>query len=136
MVFEVPKIMAYSLENRIRTPYKGEIFGKNKDYILIGFEGYEDGVAAIISEVPLQLPHITEDEAGKWAGIVVGVKKSPIEFSLAASLAISLARMQDSDVIDDGCRWNKVFKQKPDEFMNAIRAKCKLRDFSEVSDFI
>lgn len=136
MVSEVPKMMAYNLENKVRKPFEEEMFGQNKDYLLIGFEGYQDGVSVIISEVPLHLPYVTEDEAGKWAGISVGIKKSHIEFSLAASLAISLARMQNSDVIDDGCRWNKVFKQKPDEFMNVIRAKCELRDFSELSDIL
>jgi len=117
---DIPQLMVYSIENNVRIPFQRETFGEDKDFILVGFEGYEDSVCISTAEIPIHLPHVTEDEAGKWAVISVGIKRSSIEFVLAASLAIALAKMQDSCVIDDGCRWNKVSKQKPEEFMQAI----------------
>jgi hypothetical protein len=101
--------------------------------LLVGLDGNEDGVSVSITEVQLQPPYVTEDEAGKWAVVTVGVKKSPIEFSLAASIAIALAKSQGSDITDDGRIWNNVFKQKPVEFMQAVRVNNKLCDFYQAS---
>lgn len=132
-VSEVPKLIPYGLQNGIRKSFEGQIIGQDKQYLLIGLDGIEDGVSVTITEVQLQLPYVTEDEAGNWAMVTVGVKKSPIEFSLAASIAIALANTQGSDITDDGCIWNKVFKQKPDEFMQAVCVNSKFSDTNEAA---
>ena len=72
-----------------------------------------------IEELP---PYITKDEAGIWAGITVAASRTPLEFSLAASVAVALAKLNNTFVVDEGI-WVSQRESLPDEFARILSVK-------------
>ncbi len=130
----IPEVSVFALVNGKRKIFEDTVIGLVGQYLLIGFKEYEEGISITITEVPLQLPYITEDEAGIWTGISVGVKKSSIEFAIAAALAIAIAQGQGEDIIDDACIWNKSLKISPLDFFNKLSVKGTYKNIDEASN--
>jgi len=130
----IPEVSVFTLVNGKRKIFEDTVIGLVGQYLLIGFKEYEEGISITITEVPLQLPYITEDEAGIWTGISVGVKKSSIEFAIAAALAIAIAQGQGEDIIDDACIWNKSLKISPLDFFNKLSVKGTYKNIDEASN--
>ena len=133
---ELFKIKAWIISNGEKEKYNKKELGYDEQFFLVGLEGMEDYISMCTSNLPLQPPYVNEDEAGIWLGVCVGHKKSPIEFALAAAIAISIARKLNVNIQDDGCRWNDDFQISADEFYETIRidrmngdTKSKLKKF-------
>jgi hypothetical protein len=133
---EFPKIIVNEVENGRRILPKESMIGKSGQYFLIGFEGCQDTISLSVIDVPLQLPYVTEDEAGKWVEISVGAVKSPSEFVLAAAVASAIAITNNLDIIDDGCIWNKEFKQSVEVFIENITVQEKTKDYKEAASIL
>ena len=82
---------------------------------LLGPRGYYDAVGLVF----IGALETNELEMG----ISVGSIKTPIEYAIAAAIAIYIAKEQNTNVIDDGCVWSSEYEQTPDEFENQLILK-------------
>lgn len=131
---DIPEIQVYTLVNGKRKTPDDNIIGQVGQYLLVGLKGYEDGISITITEVPIQLPHVTEDEAGIWIGMSVGIKKSSREFAIAAAAAIAVAERQGVAIVDDACIWNKSLKISSPDLLNALSVKGTYKNIDEASN--
>lgn len=135
-VSEIPRLVVSIFENgKKKLLEKGEI-GNDGEYLLVQLEGIDDGISISFTEIKLQLPYITEDESGIWSSITVGIKKSHIEFALAASIAIKIAKTQNTNIQDDGCIWNKKLRINPNEFLKSIAVNKKSISIEEAAEIM
>jgi hypothetical protein len=114
----------------------GPVFGEHVNlgtYCLFQLEGEDNYASITVVEIKDQSPFIPEEEAGFYEGtsLAAGDGRTPMLYTLAASLMIALARINGTDVEDVGMWYNPVIEQHPDKFHEAIRVE---RDFTDIHE--
>lgn len=59
------------------------------------------------------------DEAGMWAGIMVGVRL-PLQFALVACVAVAAAELCQSSIVDESLFWSTSRESKADDFVPKV----------------
>lgn len=116
----VPHLSIEEMDKGVRQPIMTDEIAQSCPMFLIGLEGFDEVVGIVVTEIPRCPPFVTDEEAGLYAGITVSAMRTPLEFALAASVAIALARISNTTVIDDGTRWSSILEQPPEDFAKAI----------------
>jgi hypothetical protein len=127
-----PTLNIKRVEAGIRHIVTSELIEK-KQMFVVGMEGHREEVAVVVHEIP-QHPSIPEDEVGLWTGVTVGAMRTPLEYAMAAAVAIALAREVKADVIDDALLWNRIEAQKPDDFLKAIKVCGEFEDIHSAAE--
>lgn len=96
--------------------------------LLIGLEGCQETVSVNCFEA------IDEANYQKEFSVVVGACKTPLEFALAASIAIALSRLSDSEVIDSANLWSLNNKQSCDDFIKSVSVHQKFNDITSSAE--
>lgn len=118
-VCDVPDMHVYKLEQGVWHRYTEEVFGEPGQVFALKVGDLREAVEVTVVTLPPH-PMMPEHETGTWAGSSVGAMRTPVEFVLAASVAVALARLVGSTVIDEAVRWNAVYEQPPDAFLRAV----------------
>jgi hypothetical protein len=104
------------------------------DAYLIGLKDTGDAVSLVTFELKLQFPYILEEEAGQRAGIIVGAMKSPVEWAIAASMAITLADKEHTSIQDSGLLWTNIEEQPAGDFAEKITVVGSFDDIFLAAD--
>jgi hypothetical protein len=106
---------------------KGVLYEVSADMILQPNASYfvscketEDEVGLVITETELQLPYITEEEAGQWLGIIIQ-GEYPVKFLLGAAIALHISRLCETKILDERCFWSKNRENDLEAFLDSIR---------------
>jgi len=128
-IFPMFKVTIKTIRNNSKSSFNEDLLGKDKQHFLIETVGYDGIVSLTFINIEYQPPYVSIEESGIWAGVCVEYKKNSWEFILAAAVAIAIAKLQNSKVIDDGCIWNRVFEQTPTEFIKSILSDNKFIEY-------
>ncbi len=119
-----PAIELAEMDNGVVGPPTVLVIGDRDDSPMVLFKIKAKSVEGVVGLVTYSMPEIvpdtTDDEVGLWASITVAATRSPFEFALAASVAIALAGIEQSLIIDNACLWTSVAKQSPDDFARTV----------------
>jgi hypothetical protein len=96
----VPTLGIEEVEGGVCYPTTSGSIGKKDQMFVVRFRGYDEAVAIVVYEISLHLS-VPESEVGFWASVSVGAMRTPLEYVLAAGVAVALARVAEADVIDD-----------------------------------
>ena len=77
---------------------------------------------------------VGEAESGLWCGITVGAYRSPLEYALAASVAVVLGEMMNSKVCDEGHIWIDRQSMMPLEFLKTLQVQEAQDDLIQAAD--
>ena len=116
----LPKINVSKLSQGKIEPVSLESFGEDGDCYLVALDGFEDAVELVFIDLD-KLECCDDELSGFEVGISVGVNKSPIEFALAAGLAISISKTQNTHIIDEGNIWTNQHKISSNDFELKLR---------------
>jgi hypothetical protein len=117
---ELPKLWLQQLDKGTLIPPTTDIINKDDQGFMIELEGAEDAVMLVTYEIIEQLPYITAEEAGLRAAVSVGWMRSPIEYVIAASIAIALANACGTLVEDGATFWTDALEIAPKDFARHI----------------
>ncbi len=117
-----------------RAPLVGGSVGIDGMYIL-GIPGFDDGASWIefsLHRIPSSDDRMLTEQADADAPLcgwmaVRASRFSPMKTVLAAAVAIALARLYATTVIDSGCSWSGTYELSPELFLNRIRVKVPCR---------
>ena len=124
----VPSVHLFLMQAGNQRPvHTGRLSHDQAGMFFFQLDGFIEAVGVTVVEVPPH-PLLLPEESGLWAHITVAAARTPLEFALAASVAVALARLVGSTVIDDDFRWNPVFEQSPDAFLEAVRVPEPMPD--------
>lgn len=76
-------------------------------------------------------PYITTDEAETWVTIGIEGSRETVQFSLAAGLAYTLGKLNDSIILDEVGYWSKYRESTPSEFFNELAQEKEHKNFCE-----
>jgi hypothetical protein len=118
----IPIIEAYRIDGRNQSLLMDAIIEDEKTNFVIRMLGEPETVGVFFTNVPNH-PMLSPHEVGIWIGIVVAAMRTPLEFILAASIAIAFGRLGNTTIFDDGLRWSGVFEQPVNEFVVALKTR-------------
>ncbi len=75
--------------------------------------------------------YVPKEEAGLWAEITVGVKRSAIEFLLAAAVALTITKLNNTVISDSSGLWSKEENHYPEEFLDILALNSKFQRYIE-----
>jgi hypothetical protein len=125
---EAAVLRVEEVEKGVTRPVTRGAIDSHGPMLLIGIEGGEEVVGVTVCDLPELYPHMPEEEAGPWASIAVGATRTPLEFALAASVAIALARLLNTKIVDDGAVWSLTREREPGEFTRALSVRGRFAD--------
>ena len=123
-----PPILTVQLQVRgVNKPINFEDFDVQNEpgMLIVRIQNEKEAVAIVLTEVESH-PMIKDSETGLWAEIIVSAMRTPLEFILAASLAIALAEEMNVKIIDDAKIWSHHIEQEPEELFQGLKLKKKM----------
>lgn len=91
--------------------------------IVIGLDGLEEEILLTPVTIDPAPPLVSIEESGTYVTASVGRTRKPLEYVLAASVIVVLAKYSSQLVMDDAFLWTSRAESEPDEFVDAIRLK-------------
>lgn len=131
---EPPDIGLSEMSDGVVSPVTRQVIGDTDDDPMVLFEVNADGARGIVGiatyTVPDVAPYTAADDVGLWVAITVAATRSPLEFALAAGVAVALSRMVTAPIVDEACLWTPVVRQSPDNFARAVTIRQSYRDIA------
>ncbi|MCP1311768.1 hypothetical protein [Paenibacillus tyrfis] len=109
-----------------------EIFQENRLFLIYFQDSNDERVSITLTKIETMSPYINIVEAGTW--ITIGIEGSrsreAVQFSLAAGLAYTLGKLNDSIILDEVGYWSKHRESTPSEFYNELAQEKEHNKFS------
>jgi hypothetical protein len=118
-VASIPLLKVFRLESGARYPVTSGIIEHHGQGFVVKIEGFDEAVSITVIEIPHD-SMILANESGLWAGVAVAAMRTPLEFALAASVVVALARLSNTTIVDDGLVWTPFLEQSPDDFVKKV----------------
>jgi hypothetical protein len=131
-----PLLTAERLRNGARSSASGnETLRRTNGALIIRLQNEKEEVALVLYEIEPH-PKVEKQMSGLWADLVVGAMRTPLEYVLAAALAIALAEEMGSKIFDDGLVWSSVLEQEPQTLLQTIQVRRQIPDIHLAADHI
>lgn len=112
------------------------ICGTQCPYLQVGFKDVAGKVKLLLYDIPKK-PGSHREDAGLKATVLAGEGGNrpgePLRLALGGSLAMGLARMQESFIKDDRLFFGQVPELTPDEFRRALRQHGLFKNIQEAA---
>lgn len=127
-----PTLHAQELRNGVLHPLSTSMVGKDQA-LIFKLNREEESVFVVVVEIPRQ--HLVSDEeAGLWVSISVAGTQSPLEYALAASMAIGLAKEMSTAVVDHALLWSPLIETRPSELARKLRVPGPTSDMRAAAE--
>lgn len=109
------------------------MIGSDGQELAVKLEGLDEAVSLLVIDIP-EHPMLEKTESGLWCTASVRAMRTPLELALAACVAIALARLNHTTVVDVGLRWGTIFESAPSDFAQSISIRGPFKDLYEAAD--
>lgn len=130
-----PVLQVQELKSGVSRPISTGVLNHKGQVLIYKLEDRDESVAITVIEIP-SVPQVSVAEAGLWADISVGGTQSPLEYALAAIIAIALAREVSTFIADDALLWARELESSPDDFAHELRVRGQNNDMSAAAEIM
>lgn len=122
-----PIVKAKGFLNRERVPLQSDVVDQKSTMIL--FEIVDERAVVGVSVYRRDSDHDPGGEEGVFATIDVSAWRSPLEYALAAAVAVAFGHQCDTMIMDYMPFYTRRFSQSADKFVKAIKVEATFTDY-------